>query len=138
MTTVNQKEVADSSVLTRLVQGAWAKQPAWFFDRRVPCHGLSDLFYPDRHSGEVMQAKMLCWSQCPYVEECLEWALANNEKHGVWGGTSERERRKMRRARRAAAAVTVLPLPQPRITESKVKVIKVKRRFTKKKLQRVS
>jgi WhiB family redox-sensing transcriptional regulator len=40
--------------------------------------------------------------------ECLEYALANGEKFGIWGGLSERERRRLRRqralARRQAAA----------------------------------
>jgi WhiB family redox-sensing transcriptional regulator len=40
-------------------------------------------------------------------EDCLEYALANGEKFGIWGGMSERERRRIRRQRalaRAAAA----------------------------------
>ena len=32
-------------------------------------------------------------------DECLEYALANGEKFGIWGGLSERERRKLRRQR---------------------------------------
>ena len=32
-------------------------------------------------------------------EDCLEYALANGEKFGIWGGLSERERRKIRRRR---------------------------------------
>jgi WhiB family redox-sensing transcriptional regulator len=31
--------------------------------------------------------------------ECLEFAIANSEKFGIWGGMSERERRRVRRAR---------------------------------------
>ncbi|MEZ5208103.1 MAG: WhiB family transcriptional regulator [Acidimicrobiales bacterium] len=40
-------------------------------------------------------------------EDCLEYALSNSEKFGIWGGMSERERRRIRRQRalsRAAAA----------------------------------
>jgi WhiB family redox-sensing transcriptional regulator len=29
----------------------------------------------------------------------LEFAIANGEKFGIWGGMSERERRRVRRAR---------------------------------------
>jgi WhiB family redox-sensing transcriptional regulator len=32
-------------------------------------------------------------------EDCLEYALDNGEKFGIWGGMSERERRRLRRAR---------------------------------------
>jgi WhiB family redox-sensing transcriptional regulator len=31
--------------------------------------------------------------------DCLEYALDNGEKFGIWGGMSERERRRLRRAR---------------------------------------
>jgi len=34
--------------------------------------------------------------------ECLEYALVNGEKFGIWGGLSERERRRLRRARAQA------------------------------------
>ena len=29
--------------------------------------------------------------------ECLEYALENDERFGIWGGLSERERRKLKR-----------------------------------------
>ncbi|MEZ5311676.1 MAG: WhiB family transcriptional regulator [Microthrixaceae bacterium] len=47
---------------------------------------------------------------CPVKTQCLEYALANRIDHGVWGGTSERERRrilKRRSAERRAAAQAV-------------------------------
>jgi WhiB family transcriptional regulator, redox-sensing transcriptional regulator len=60
-----------------------------------------DVFYPE--SGEpVTEAKRVC-ARCPVTTPCLNWALANNERYGVWGGTSERERRRMTRVRKAAA-----------------------------------
>lgn len=34
---------------------------------------------------------------CPIRQECLEFALYNNEKYGVWGGMSEQDRKTMRR-----------------------------------------
>jgi WhiB family redox-sensing transcriptional regulator len=36
---------------------------------------------------------------CVVKAECLEYALVNGEKFGIWGGLSERERRRLRRAR---------------------------------------
>ncbi|MSV47481.1 MAG: WhiB family transcriptional regulator, partial [Actinobacteria bacterium] len=36
--------------------------------------------------------------------DCLEYALANGEKFGIWGGLSERERRRIRRQRALARA----------------------------------
>lgn len=34
---------------------------------------------------------------CPLRQQCLEFALYNNEKFGVWGGMSETDRKTMRR-----------------------------------------
>ena len=65
------------------------------------CLGVDpDLFFPER-GASVKEAKGVCRG-CVVVEECLEYALANGEKHGIWGGMSERERRRMRRARNLA------------------------------------
>lgn len=68
------------------------------------CRGLDpDIFFPDR--GESLApAKAIC-ANCIVRDECLEWALDEGERFGVWGGTSERERRKLRRARREATRV---------------------------------
>ena len=67
------------------------------------CRGMDpDIFFPDR--GESLApAKAVC-AECIVRDECLEFALDQGERFGVWGGTSERERRKLRRARREAAA----------------------------------
>jgi WhiB family redox-sensing transcriptional regulator len=46
----------------------------------------------------VDAARRVC-ADCPVKTECLEYALANRIDHGVWGGTSERERRRILKAR---------------------------------------
>jgi WhiB family redox-sensing transcriptional regulator len=43
------------------------------------------------------EAKRIC-SGCEVRAECLEYALAHDERFGIWGGLSERERRRLRRA----------------------------------------
>ncbi|HUD81709.1 MAG TPA: WhiB family transcriptional regulator [Patescibacteria group bacterium] len=66
--------------------------------RRGACRGIDpDLFYPVKES-DADDARQVC-SGCPVREQCLEYALAANEKYGVWGGTSERERRRILRYR---------------------------------------
>ena len=70
------------------------------------CLGVDpDLFFPER-GASTREAKAVCRS-CEVQGDCLEYALANGEKFGIWGGMSERERRRIRRqraiARRAAA-----------------------------------
>lgn len=54
-----------------------------------------DAFFPDK-GGSVREAKAVC-ARCEVTAECLAWALANGERHGVWGGTSEFDRRRIRR-----------------------------------------
>ena len=60
------------------------------------------LFFPSDGAG-VDAARQLC-ATCPVKEPCLEYALRNRIDHGVWGGTSERERRRILRQRRLDAA----------------------------------
>jgi WhiB family redox-sensing transcriptional regulator len=59
------------------------------------------IFFPSDGVG-VDVARKIC-ADCPVKSPCLEYALANHIDHGVWGGTSERERRRIARARRLAA-----------------------------------
>lgn len=53
-----------------------------------------DTWFPER-GGSTKEAKSVCHG-CPVKDECLEWALTNDERFGVWGGVSERERRALR------------------------------------------
>lgn len=59
------------------------------------------LFFPSDGVG-VDAARRLC-ATCPVKSPCLEYALRNRIDHGVWGGTSERERRRILRQRRLDA-----------------------------------
>lgn len=62
----------------------------------VNCGGVDpDLFFPERGASQK-EAKAVCRS-CVVREDCLEYALENDEKFGIWGGLSERERRRYRR-----------------------------------------
>ncbi len=62
------------------------------------CLGVDpDLFFPER-GASTKEAKAVC-KGCVVREDCLEFALQNGEKFGIWGGLSERERRRIRRQR---------------------------------------
>ena len=63
------------------------------------------LFFPSDGVG-VEVAKRVC-IDCPVKTRCLEYALSTRIDHGVWGGTSERERRRILKARRIAAEAGV-------------------------------
>jgi WhiB family redox-sensing transcriptional regulator len=53
------------------------------------------MFFPDK-GGSTVAPKKIC-ATCPVTEQCLEFAMENDERFGVWGGKTERERRKLRR-----------------------------------------
>ena len=54
-----------------------------------------EAFFPEK-GGSTRDAKRICTS-CDVRGECLEYALNNDERFGIWGGLSERERRKLKR-----------------------------------------
>lgn len=65
---------------------------------RANCLGVDpDLFFPER-GASTREAKSVC-AGCEVKGDCLEYALVNGEKFGIWGGLSERERRRLRRQR---------------------------------------
>jgi WhiB family redox-sensing transcriptional regulator len=69
------------------------------WQRRANCLGVDpDLFFPER-GASTKEAKSVC-ARCEVKDECLEFAITNAEKFGIWGGLSERERRRIRRERR--------------------------------------
>jgi WhiB family transcriptional regulator, redox-sensing transcriptional regulator len=47
-------------------------------------------FFPEK-SDRGATAKQIC-HQCPVRGECLEQAVRDNERYGIWGGMSRRER----------------------------------------------
>lgn len=67
----------------------------------APCTGVPALFFPELHAGtarDVRRAKAVC-ATCPYQRACLEYAIEHRENHGIWGGTTVRERRRIIRTR---------------------------------------
>ena len=54
-----------------------------------------EAFFPEK-GGSTREAKKVCVG-CDVRGECLEYALAHDERFGIWGGLSERERRKLKK-----------------------------------------
>ena len=52
------------------------------------------------------RARALCRG-CVVRQQCLEYALAVGETHGIWGGLNELERRRLARRRAAEVAARV-------------------------------
>jgi WhiB family redox-sensing transcriptional regulator len=54
-----------------------------------------EAFFPEK-GGSTREAKRVCLS-CEVRVECLDYALGNDERFGIWGGLSERERRRVKK-----------------------------------------
>jgi WhiB family transcriptional regulator, redox-sensing transcriptional regulator len=46
-------------------------------------------------------AKSIC-QRCPVAEPCLEFAMETNQKYGIWGGLTDKERASLKRRRARA------------------------------------
>lgn len=90
------------------------ERPGWQAEGK--CRGSRPgLFYPEKGEGEdatavAQAAKAVCNGAdgqpvCPVKWECLQYALDNHEKFGVWGGRTERERNSLKRMRKKVASM---------------------------------
>lgn len=66
------------------------------------CRGADpDVFFPAA-DADAAQAKAIC-AGCGVRIDCLAFAMASDQRHGVWGGLSEKDRAALRsRGRRSA------------------------------------
>lgn len=71
-------------------------EPAGWQEKALCAQTDPEAFFPEK-GGSTREAKRVCTS-CEVRAECLEYALQNDERFGIWGGLSERERRRMRRS----------------------------------------
>ncbi len=76
--------------LVEAVEGALSWQ-----ERALCAQTDPEAFFPEK-GGSTREAKRVCVS-CEVRAECLEYALANDERFGIWGGLSERERRRLKK-----------------------------------------
>lgn len=86
--------VATTAELGRTLGVTDEEQLAWMESARC-LEADPDAFFPEK-GGSTREAKRIC-AQCHVREECLEYALNNDERFGIWGGMSERERRRLKR-----------------------------------------
>ena len=80
-------DVADYSMLT-------PDDPQWQ-EKALCAQTDPEAFFPEK-GGSTREAKRICLG-CEVKDDCLEYALANDERFGIWGGLSERERRRLKR-----------------------------------------
>jgi len=86
--------VSDTEMDFLLGTDAEERQPAWH-DQALCAETDPEAFFPEK-GGSTRDAKKVC-VRCEVRVECLEYALAKDERFGIWGGLSERERRRLKR-----------------------------------------
>lgn len=88
---------------------AWSPTIDWHAD--AICKTVdSGIFFSEKGEEYIARsAKRVCLGDeskgieaCPARERCLNWALDNDEKFGIWGGKSPRQRQNMLAERRRA------------------------------------
>ena len=70
-----------------------------FRSKGLPVCALDpDTFFPTgtNYNQKELQATKFC-TECPYKQECLQFAIENDE-WGVWGGTTRHQRKALRKA----------------------------------------
>jgi WhiB family redox-sensing transcriptional regulator len=84
----------DAAVIDVGLGDVFGEPPEWQ-ERALCAQTDPEAFFPEK-GGSTREAKRICLG-CEVRTECLEYALANDERFGIWGGMSERERRRHRR-----------------------------------------
>jgi WhiB family transcriptional regulator, redox-sensing transcriptional regulator len=90
---------AAGPLLAALDKAAKADEADWT-ERAVCAQTDPEAFFPEK-GGSTREAKQVC-KGCEVSDECLDYALDHDERFGIWGGLSERERRKLKRRTVAA------------------------------------
>lgn len=82
------------SLMDLPISAAGAEDQQWH-DQALCAQTDPEAFFPEK-GGSTREAKRIC-TGCEVRSECLSYALANDERFGIWGGLSERERRRLKR-----------------------------------------
>ena len=90
-----RKPAAPTSNVLSLFGAPEDDGPMGWQERALCAQTDPEAFFPEK-GGSTREAKRVC-TGCDVRSECLEYALANDERFGIWGGLSERERRKLKR-----------------------------------------
>ena len=70
------------------------EEPSWQ-ERALCAQTDPEAFFPEK-GGSTREAKKVCLV-CEVRSECLSYALEHDERFGIWGGLSERERRRLKK-----------------------------------------
>ena len=85
---------AAASLLALALVLVMAPQPDDWRESALCAEVDPEAFFPEK-GGSARAAKDIC-RRCLVRAECLRFAIAHDERFGVWGGLSDRERRRLR------------------------------------------
>lgn len=102
----------DESIVPKVESAGWdnpsritsVERPEWQVESACRSVPNPEIFFPSPGDTEALRAAKAMCGECPVIQECLEYALGNNERYGIWGGKSTRERLLMLRAKRMLEA----------------------------------
>ena len=99
-TTVHHEEGPELSLTDSAERLDWQDEAA--------CRSYDNLlFFGEEGESELekqareSRAKVVC-QRCPVAEPCLEFAMETNQKYGIWGGLTDKERASLKRRRARA------------------------------------
>ncbi len=93
----------------RAGDNAWMAQAACRADHYDP-----EWFWPLTSDNHAAQAALAICATCDVTDECLQFALVNNETSGVWGGTTPSQRQALRLyAKKNGVPIDQLKMPRP-------------------------
>jgi WhiB family redox-sensing transcriptional regulator len=88
---------ATMNAILSMFGGGRDSGPLGWQERALCAQTDPEAFFPEK-GGSTREAKRICES-CEVRAQCLEYALGNDERFGIWGGYSERERRRLKQRR---------------------------------------
>jgi WhiB family transcriptional regulator, redox-sensing transcriptional regulator len=83
------------SLVPDTIESAPATTDDQWQERALCAQTDPEAFFPEK-GGSTREAKRICLG-CEVKDVCLDYALAHDERFGIWGGLSERERRRLKR-----------------------------------------
>jgi WhiB family redox-sensing transcriptional regulator len=83
--------IDDTSEFEALLAPVLEERPWAVF---AACKNETSMKFFPQNRKEEHEALAVC-AICPVVDDCLDHAIETNERYGVWGGTTERQRRKI-------------------------------------------
>ena len=93
---IDDDEMGEPGEPIGLFETGQALPPELAWQERALCAQTDpEAFFPEK-GGSTREAKRVCMS-CEVRAECLDYALAKDERFGIWGGLSERERRRVKK-----------------------------------------